>query len=225
MIDQILCEIDLDLNFDSLTELSEIAKDTFSKLPIVIHFKEKYLLPILEDGYYRCFRETGVSNVSTTDIKIRENIEKVSFGKYYKDNPMFIKYGALLISESTHGTSRLFGYGDIYFVLKPHIKESCTFTWDDTWNVSERNDVFLIKNPYFNNVAKNQFDTINLLELKEKRTVDWHIGYYIEVQIHSPIKIDEAVESINCPKRLEGDGKYATYFETLENRGVHIYYY
>lgn len=206
--------------------LSEIKRDEFNNSTIIIHFKQEHLSDIIETEYYlNChefFFKTGEerSGISTTTRQKRSEVENRNFYNFYEnDRENIIKYGTFNINKQEFGIQALLGYGKIYFTLKPHIKDHCTFSWNDTINVQENNDIFLVANPFYGKPLDSH-------KLNKQSSFIWYGGdSYIEIQIHTSIKIKRDIESLHCPKSLKSDQLYENLFDILKEWNIEIHFY
>jgi hypothetical protein len=91
---------------------------------------------LLRDGVYRSQFVTRISNGSRTGFPggDRDGWEKNLFGGAYHvpviETDERPKYGALDLMQHADGGSPRFG--SCYFILRPHMKGRCTFTWGDS---------------------------------------------------------------------------------------------
>ena len=91
---------------------------------------------LLRDGVYRSQFVTRISNGSRTAFPggERDGWEMKLFGGAYhaseNDADERPKYGALDLMHHADGGSPRFG--SCYFILRPHMKAHCTFTWGDS---------------------------------------------------------------------------------------------
>lgn len=210
----------LKCNYNLLPEQINILNES----PIIIHFDHSHLDNIIESNQYTNCHEyylrTGEaeprSGIRTTNREYRMKRENELFFDLYRDNKdNIIKYGALNVGSCEWGFKSLWGYGKTYFTLKSHMKNYCTFTWYDSINVKDKNDVFLLTNPFYDVYRQNA-----IFRKMQKENDD-----YIEVQIHSSINIKEDIESLHAPLSFKDNKEISNHFDVLKEYGIQIVYY
>ena len=89
----------------------------------------------IKDTHYRSQFETNKSSGSLSRSS-RTGWEDRMFDKKYSSAKDFerVKYGTINFTNDPKGVKCCSSYGPSYFLLKPHVRERCTFTDKDSSN-------------------------------------------------------------------------------------------
>jgi len=190
------------------------------KVKVVIHLNlDRVMQYLCSDTEYRNQFETGTSGGSLSKTS-RLQWEKVLFGGAYDKSEGYekVKYGALNITNDPSGIMSCRGYGDSFLVLKKGIKNRATFVHGD----SSRQDLHIITFSYpvsilnFLDGPDKRYDKLSEGEKCELRDViEVAVGnkqsspsnqpFYIEAQIHGPVRLREDVEVLMVNKKHRND--------------------
>lgn len=119
-----------------------------------------------------------------------------------------VKYGTMNFTNDPKGVKVCSGYGQSYFLLKPHVRDRCTITDMDSSSSSATLGTFRF---IFHVLMK-----LNDAELecafegsKGKQMKSNAIGAYKEIQIHGPVEFSKDIERVYISKNelKMGDAK------------------
>ena len=117
------------------------------------------------------------------------------------------KYGCLNIAGDVEGCVQARYYGVCVMILKPHVRQRCTFFSQDSCDFKKKSDC-LATAEYYAHVLHQYSDD----ELKSLLTVckDARIRgcvctaeSYKEVQIHGPLSLERDVQALSLPGRKQ----------------------
>jgi hypothetical protein len=235
---------------DSVLIMSNVARSLFAQAMgqlkknarVGLHFHPDRAGPdgktvaqsLAESGMYKSQFETFISNgsVSAHAGGARDLWEQRLFGGAYDfENSTAAhrpKYGALDLLGHADGPSPRFG--SCYFLLKPAIKQRCSFSYMDSHNdtaekgtIDEFDDVMaaLLVEVYTRNYAlgENDLSVLNLIRRitegasfsdPEKGPACRNLNHYIEAQIHGEILLKDDTEKLIADPAFKGTetGKY-----------------
>jgi len=221
----IMSNIERPLFTRAMTQLKEKAR-------VALHFHPDRMGPdgktvaraLAKSGVYRSQFETLISNgsVSAHAGGARDLWEQRLFGGSYtfeNSTPAHRpKYGALDLLGHADGPSPRFG--SCYFLLKPAVKERCSFSYMDSHNdtvekgtIDEFDDIMaaLLVEVYTRNYGLGEHD-LSVLKLIQRLAKGFegkgearrNLNHYIEAQIHGEVSLKDDVEILVADPSFKG---------------------
>ena len=146
-------------------------------------------------------------NIITSD-PYRYEIENMLFNNAYKSCESFerVKYGSLNITNKLGGDASTLMYGEINLIYKDHVKNRCSFTYDDSFTKQQHICTFT----YFKHILYHlEISDIHILIdlVNEQGKVDSKLKKYIELQIHGDINLNEDIDTIEIPYNIYSTNK------------------
>lgn len=187
-------------------DLKTTIKFIQTTVPVVIHLSlDKVMKFLRDDTEYRNQFETGTSGGALSK-ESRIQWEKTLFGGIYDHSEGYekVKYGALNITLNPNGICC--GYGDSYLKLKDEVKKRITFVHGDS--SAQKLDIATFSSPVpiLNFLEKNELiDVIDVATGKKDFTKINLKGYYVEAQIHGPVRLNMDVDVLMVNKRHKND--------------------
>lgn len=140
-----------------------------------------------------------------------DRVEKQLFaGGYHKNPPTpeeHVKYGTISLTNATDGGA--VPYGDVYLVLKDHVRDRITITPDDSF-ASERDSLGTPR--HFKHVLLAAIrrevctlsDVLKAARADTPSTTSPNPSRYLEAQIHGPLRFDEDFEKVVASPKYRG---------------------
>ena len=110
-----------------------------------------------------------------------------------------VKYGTMNFTNDPSGVRVCMGYGQSYFLLKPHVRDRCTITDMDSSSPSATlgtfRFIFHLLMKLSDPELKSAFEGS-----KGKEMLSSVIGAYKEIQIHGPVEFAKDIERVYVSK-------------------------
>lgn len=171
------------------------------KVPVVIHLNlDKTLQYLCNDTEYRNQFETQTSG-GILSSESRLQWEKVLFNGIYDKSEGHdkVKYGALNITNS-NGIKSCYSYGDSYLILKDDIKKRITFVHGDSSGQDLHIVTYEYPVPILSFLSDGELKDVIDIAIGRKDSAQSHM-YYIEAQIHGPIRLNKDIEKLMVNER------------------------
>ena len=103
-----------------------------------------------------------------------------------------VKYGVINFTNDPKGVGACLSYGQSYFLLKPHVRERCTFTDKDSSNADSSIATFKY---CFRILSKMKEDELRAAfsASKAQEVSSKCVSAYKEIQVHGPIQFSKDI--------------------------------
>ena len=117
-----------------------------------------------------------------------------------------VKYGTMNFTNDPNGVMACRGYGQSYFLLKPHVRNRCTITDMDSASSTATIGTFRFVNNVLNKLSDDELRSA-FEGSKGKEMLSNVIAAYKEIQIHGPIEFAKDIERVFLCKDEVNQGK------------------
>jgi hypothetical protein len=176
-----------------IEDMKAVYKYIQKDMQIVVHVNLQNVLQFLvKDTHYKNTFEV----TKTDNIPGRIDWENNLFNSVYNKCPggERVKYGALNLTNNPTGVPPAYSYGNSFMILKNEVKARTTFVYGD----SAAKDIHMCNFKNFNSVLyyipDNLLDDIISIALGKKQFTNTPYPFYIEMQIHGPLRLGQDVE-------------------------------
>lgn len=178
----------------------------FKNIKLIVHFDTKLISKFNDDDHLRNLFEVN-SSKGYSSTTVRSEWENNLFNSIYNNSTPFerVKYGTINITNDKIGVSSAIGYGDSYLIMKDNIKLRTSLVFED----SSKKQIHIGSFKQFYHILyylpDNDLKAILDAIVYNKDRIYTNFCYYIEAQIHGPIRFDRDVDLLVIDKKYKED--------------------
>ena len=167
--------------------------------PIIIHMRANTNFQFFaKDTHYRhAFEVMQKRGQHMPSSGGRVDWEDRMFNRRHHNATPFerVKYGTMNFTNDPKGVNVCHGYGQSYFLLKPHVRDRCTIADMDTASSTATIGTFRFVFHVLNKVQDGEL--VAAFEgSKGKEMLSNVIAAYKEIQIHGPVEFSQDIERV-----------------------------